>query len=460
MSDPVVAIVGAGPAGVRAAETLALAGLRPVLLDEAARPGGQIYRQPPAGAERRPDAIYGLDAGRAVAIHAAVPALRDRMDHRPGTLVWNIFGNRLDTIGPQGYGELAFDRLVLATGAMDRVIPFPGWTLPGVFTLGGAQIALKAQGVAIGRRVALVGAGPLLPLVAHQYAAAGATVVTVLDVTPLSARIAALPGMAAMPGTLARGLWYTARVALRGIPMSSGVKALRAQGDGHVERLVWTAADGREHTVACDGLAVSFGLRSESQLADLAGCAFDFDAPTRQWIPRRSAAGRSSLADIYLAGDGAGIGGADVAELQGRRTAWAVLEDLGRPVDAAAVARLDAALAAQARFRTALEAAWPYPSHLVDAIADTEMVCRCEGITAGTLREAVTARDATEVNRVKAFTRIGMGRCQGRVCGHAAAELVARARGCPVETVGRLRAQPPVKPIPVLAPPAPAEAAE
>jgi bacterioferritin-associated ferredoxin len=224
--------------------------------------------------------------------------------------------------------------------------------------------------------------------------------------------------------------------------------------------LITTGADGREHTVACDGLAASFGLRSEGQLADLSGCDFDFDTPTRQWIPRRSAAGRSSLPAVYLAGDGAGIGGADVAELQGRRTAWAVLEDLGRPVDAAAVARLDTALAAQARFRTALEAAWPYPGHLVDTIADTEVLCRCEGITAGALREAVTTRDATEVNRVKAFTRIGMGRCQGRVCGHAAAELVARVRGCPIEAAGRLRAQPPVKPIPVLAPPTPAEAAE
>jgi len=130
MTEPAIAIVGAGPAGVRAAETLALAGLRPRAVRQRLPDRVAIYRQPPVGAERRPDALYGLDAGRAVAIHAAVPALRDRIDHRPGTLVWNVFGNRLDTLGPQGYDELAFDRLVLATGAMDRVIPFPAGPCP------------------------------------------------------------------------------------------------------------------------------------------------------------------------------------------------------------------------------------------------------------------------------------------------------------------------------------------
>src|SRR5215213_11838006 len=172
VTEPVVAIVGAGPAGVRAAETLARGGVRPILFDEGERPGGQIYRQPPRGAGRAAAELYGLEAAKAAAIHRVLPDLADRVDYRPRTLVWNVFQSQLDLLGPDGYGEQRFDRLILATGAMDRALPFPGWTLPGVFTLGGAQIALKAQGMSIGRRVALVGAGPLLPLVAHQYAKA------------------------------------------------------------------------------------------------------------------------------------------------------------------------------------------------------------------------------------------------------------------------------------------------
>jgi bacterioferritin-associated ferredoxin len=126
-----------------------------------------------------------------------------------------------------------------------------------------------------------------------------------------------------------------------------------------------------------------------------------------------------------------------------------VLEDLGKPIDKAGVAVLDRRLARQARFRHALEGAYPYPAHLLDDVGDGEIVCRCEGITAGALRAAVSARDAHEMNRLKAFTRIGMGRCQGRVCGHAAAEILSRTLGKDVASVGRLRGNPPVKPISV-----------
>ncbi|KMO11562.1 NAD(P)/FAD-dependent oxidoreductase [Methylobacterium platani] len=457
MPEPRVAIVGAGPAGLRAAQVLAEASLRPLLVDEGHRAGGQIYRRPPPGAERPAAALYGFEAGRAQALHDLADALAPRVDYRPGTTVWGIAprdpdGFDLECLGPDGHGRIAADRLVLATGAMDRTLPFPGWTLPGVFTLGAAQIALKAQGMAIGRRVALVGAGPLLPLVAHQYAKAGATVVAVLDVTPLAAKVKAAPRLAAVPATLAKGVWYTMRGALRRQPVRSGVRAIAVEGAARVEALAFEDAAGRRHRVACDAVGASFGLRSEAQAADLAGCRFAFEPVTRQWQPERSGQGRSSLPHVYLAGDGSGIGGADVAELQGERTALTLLADLGRPRDPAREAHLDRRLARQAGFRAALEAAYPYPHHLVEGIADDEIVCRCEGITAGAIRRTATERDASEMNRLKALTRTGMGRCQGRVCGHAAAEILARTLDVPVETVGRLRGQAPIKPIPLREP--------
>ncbi|MEP7058449.1 MAG: FAD/NAD(P)-binding oxidoreductase [Caldimonas sp.] len=449
LADPVVVIVGAGPAGVRAAETLVRAGLQPIVIDEAERPGGQIYRQPPAAIGRYSTAIYGFEAAKAEAIHRVLN--QHRVDHRPRTLVWNVFGDRLDLLAPDGYRAQRFDRLILATGAMDRTLPFPGWTLPGVFTLGAAQIALKAQGVSIGRRVALVGAGPLLPLVAHQYAKADIDIVAVLDATPFDAKLAQVRGLSTAPATFAKGLWYTARNRLRGLDIGYGIRSIRVEGEGRVEALVWRTAAGTERRVPCDAVGASFGLRPESQLADLAGCRFAFAADARQWLPERTDAGRSSNPSVYLAGDGARIGGADVAELQGQRTALALLEDLGREIDRREVARLDRALARQARFRRALDAAYPFPLHLLDAIGDDDIVCRCEGITAGALRDAARGKDAAELNRVKALTRIGMGRCQGRVCGEAAAELLARASDRGVESIGRLRGQPPVKPIPLLA---------
>lgn len=444
-----IVVVGAGPAGLRATEVLAKAGLRPLLIDEARLPGGQIYRRPPLGAERPAEALYGFEAGKATALHGLLEVLGDRVEHRPETLVWNVFDDRLDLLGADGFEAVTFDRLVLATGAMDRILPFPGWTTPGVFTLGAAQIALKAQGVAIGRRVALVGAGPLLPLVVHQYLKAGAEVVAALDVTPFGAKVRHGFGLLAEPATLLKGLWYTARNLLSGVPIRAGVKALAVEGDGRVEALVWTDAGGRERRVTCDAVGASFGLRSEAQLADLAGLRFVFEPLTRQWIPERSTAGRSSRPEVYLAGDGAGIGGADVAELQGERAALALLEDLGLAVDGARVAALESRLARHRSFRVSLEKAYPFPAHIAEAIADEEIVCRCEGVTAGELRRTATERDAHEMNRLKAFTRCGMGRCQGRVCGQAAAEVLSQARGVPIEAVGRLRGNAPVKPIPI-----------
>ena len=444
-----VVVIGAGPAGLRATEALARGGVRAVLIDEAERPGGQIYRQPPQGASRSPAALYGFEANKATALHGVLARLGDTIDYRPRTLVWDVFGRHLSTIGPDGYGTLDFDRLIIASGAMDRVLPFPGWTLPGVFTLGGAQIALKAQGVSIGRRVAFVGAGPLLPLIAYQYAKAGAEIAAVLDVTPFPAKLKNAARLASEPRTLAKGLWYVLRNSASGMTIRSDVRAIAVEGEGRVQDLRWRDAAGREHRVACDAVGASFGLRSETQLADLAGCAFAFDAQLRQWLPTRDPTGRSSVSGVYLAGDGAGIGGADVAELQGERAALALLEDLGHSVDKTRVARLDRKLARQARFRRALEQSYPYPAHLLDDVADSEIICRCEGITAGALRATARERGAHEMNRLKAFTRIGMGRCQGRVCGHAAAEILARTCNSDIAAVGRLRGNPPIKPVPI-----------
>lgn len=445
-----IVIIGGGPAGIRAAEVLAGAGIRPILLDEASRPGGQIYRQPPPGAERDPAKLYGTEAGKALAIHAALGLLGDKIDHRPNTLVWNCFKQQLNVLRGGIQDLIPYDRLIIATGAFDRVIPFPGWTLPGVFTLGGAQIALKSQGVAIGRRTVLVGAGPLLPLVASQYLEAGADVAAVLDVTPFSAKLKALPDMLALPGMIGRGISYMRTIRKHGASISYNVRALEVIGDTHVEGLKWQDASGRWHTVKCDAVGASFGLKPEMQVCDLAGCESYFDEPTRQWLPVLKEGGRTSVANVYLAGDCCAIGGADVAELAGQRAAWSVLQDLGLPVQAEHRNRIDATLVKHAKFRKGIEAAYPFPSHLVDQMEDALMVCRCEGVTAGDLRANFVKSGAPEVNRLKAFTRVGMGRCQGRVCGAVAAEILAQKSGKPVAEVGRLRGQHPIKPIPLV----------
>jgi NADPH-dependent 2,4-dienoyl-CoA reductase/sulfur reductase-like enzyme len=449
MAELRVIVVGAGPAGIRAAETLAEAGLRPVVIEEGTRDGGQIYRRQPENFTRPYRKLYGSEATRAAALHGAFDRLRDRIDYRPRTLAWNIVGRELHVVAGGRAEALAFDALVIATGATDRLMPVRGWDFSGTYSLGAAQIALKAQACAIGRRVVFAGTGPLLYLVAAQYARAGAGVAAILDTSPFTLRLKALPQLAARPKILAKGLALVADLRRRRIPVATGVTLAKITGSAEqgVSGIVYRESGGAKRRIAADAVALGWHLRPESQLADLAGCAFRFEPDTRQFLPQIDAEGRSSVPGVYLAGDGARLLGADGAEAAGRLAALALLADLGRPADAAAQQKLRATLARMDRFRRGLAAAFPWPATAAADLTDDTVVCRCEVITAAELRHAVTARGAPEVNRAKAFSRVGMGRCQGRYCGHAAAEIVAAATGAPLADAGRLRGHAPVKPL-------------
>ena len=444
-SPPV--IVGAGPAGVRAAQTLVAHGLRPVVVDESPRCGGQIYRQPPPGHVRDKRSLYGFESARADAVHRSFESIADRLDHRPGTLVWGIEGDTLHLLRDGRADRLRHGGLVVATGATDRVLPFPGWTLPGVTTLGAAQVALKYQGCAIGARVVLAGTGPLLYLVAYQYAKAGARVAAVLDSALFADQAAALPALLRDPAVLAKGLYYVARLRTLGVPVHRGVRGLRVRGSERVEGIDWQDAQG-EHALDCDAIGFGYALRSETQLADLAGCEFAFDPLQRAHLPLRDAAGRASVPGLYLAGDGAGVRGADAAELAGELAALALLADRGVAVDAWRLAELQQRLARSTLLRQGLERAFPFPEDWAAQAPDDLLLCRCEEISVGQLRQAAREAGADELNRAKALCRVGMGRCQGRYCGAAAAEVLAQAVGVPIAQVGRLRGQAPVKPIP------------
>ncbi|AZF42313.1 Opine oxidase subunit A [Pseudomonas sp. R1-43-08] len=437
-----IVIVGAGPAGITAARTLLDHGIKPCLIDESLRGGGQVYRRQPVNFQRSAKQLYGFEAGKAQAVHRTLDELAPLIDYRPDTLVWNAEDTCLDTLTEGRAERVEYSRVIVATGATDRILPVPGWTLPGVYSLGAAQIALKYQGCAIGERVAFCGSGPLLYLVAYQYAKAGAQVVAVLDSAPLRAQCRALPALLGQPLTLAKGLYFRAWLTAHGVAVHQGASLRQVDGEQRVSGIRWG-----EQRLACDAVAFAHALRSETQLADLLGCAFAWSPLNRAWLPRRDSAGRSSVAQVYLAGDGAGIMGADAAQLAGERAALAVLEDIGKGVDQRRITRLEQQLARIQRFRQGLETAFPFPEQWAAQAPDTLTLCRCEEVSVGEVR-AVVDEGHWEINRVKAHCRVGMGRCQGRMCGLAAAEIVAERSGRSIEQVGRLRAQAPIKPLP------------
>jgi NADPH-dependent 2,4-dienoyl-CoA reductase/sulfur reductase-like enzyme len=441
-----VVVIGAGPAGIRAAQTLHGHGVKAVLVDEGLRSGGQIYRRQPENFRRAPKALYGFEASKAVAVHQAIDDLTAHIDYRPQTLVWNAQDQRLDTLQDNRAGHIDYSQLIVATGATDRILPVPGWTLPGVYSLGAAQIALKYQGCAIGEKVLFAGSGPLLYLVAYQYAKAGAKVVAVLDSAPFSAQCRALPALLGQPLTLAKGLYYRAWLTAHGIAVHQGATLQRIDGDKRVIGVQWQGS-GAAQRLDCDSVAFAHALRSETQLADLLGCEFNWSSLNRAWLPTRDSAGRSSVQGVYLAGDGAGIMGADAAEMAGELAALTLLADNGHRVDNARNQQLQDKLARIQRFRHGLETAFPFPTDWAGKAADDTIICRCEEVSAGDIRTVVN-EGHWEINRVKAMCRVGMGRCQGRMCGLAAAEIVAQCSGRELSGIGRLRGQAPIKPVP------------
>ncbi|NYZ12263.1 NAD(P)/FAD-dependent oxidoreductase [Azospirillum sp. RWY-5-1] len=443
-APPRVVIVGAGPAGIRAAQTLVAAGLAPVVIDEGARAGGQIYRRPPEGFTRPPETLYGPEAPKARDLHAVFDRMvaAGQLHHHPRSSVLAVAGGELHVQSDAGGSRIGYDRLILATGATDRLAPVPGWQNPGVFSLGGVQIALKAQGVALGRRMVLAGSGPLLTLVAAQLLKAGGTVAAVLDTAPLGGQLAAWAGLAARPGLALRGLAMRARL---GRLYHAGVSLDRIEADERGPVAIrWRDASGRPRETACDMVGLGWHLRAETHLADLAGCRFAYDETWAQWLPMADRMGRAGNG-VYLAGDGLRILGADGAELAGRLAAAACLADLGLPApdpraDLRRLARLE-------RFARGIARAFPWPADMVRALPDEAVVCRCEGITAGALGDTVEY-GGPEANRAKSLGRVGMGRCQGRYCQLAAAELIAARTGdTAARDVGRLRGQAPVRPL-------------
>ncbi|KEJ97256.1 NADPH-dependent 2,4-dienoyl-CoA reductase, sulfur reductase [Pseudosulfitobacter pseudonitzschiae] len=443
-----VLIVGAGPAGIRAAQRLVTAGLHPVVVDEGARAGGQIYRRPPEGFTRPPQTLYGSEADKALELHRCFDRMLDagQLTYHPRSSVLALGAQGAQVLGPDGVDTLAYDKLILATGATDRLAPVPGWQSAGVYSLGATQIALKSQGVALGRRMVLAGSGPLLTLVASQLRKAGAQVVAVLDTAPLTTQAAGAFGMAlARPRVTLRGAALRAGL---GRSYHAGVTLTRiAMNSTGPVAIHWQDARGRDHMTPCDMVGLGWHLRAETHLADLAGVSMAWDKVFHQWLPLTDAMGRAA-AGVYLAGDGMRILGADGAELAGKIAASACLQDLGVP--APDTERDLKELRRMQRFASAMQRAFPWPAQMVrDLPADT-VLCRCEAISVGDLRTTLSL-SGPEANRAKSLSRVGMGRCQGRYCQLAGAEVLAAEAGVPVDKIGRLRSQPPVRPAPISA---------
>ncbi len=443
-----IAVIGAGPAGMAAAATADGLGLATVLIDEQAAPGGQIYRNI-EGAPLADRAVLGADYEAGAALAAALRG--SGVDYLDTTTVWRVTPENEIGVTRAGAARLiSAKHIVIATGALERPMPLPGWTLPGVMTAGAAQVMLKSA-AAVAPGAVFAGCGPLLYLIVGQYLRAGAPIAALIDTTPRTNIWRAaplLPRALAAGNYLAKGLAMMRDIRRAGVRVIRGVDGLAALGEGHL-RAVGYSRGGRRATIETEHLFLHQGIVANVNLAMAAGCAHHWDARQLGWRPACDGWGRSSVDGVSIAGDGAGIGGAQVAELDGRLAALDAACRLGR-IEVAErdrrAAPLHAARRRDLRIRPFLEALYRPADDQRVPLADDVIVCRCEDVTAGDIRAAL-ALGCPGPNQLKAFTRCGMGPCQGRLCGPTVTELIAAERGVPVADVGYYRLRPPVKPV-------------
>lgn len=440
-----VVVIGAGPAGLAAAATTAEAGLSTLLLDENVGPGGQVWRaiaSTPVIERDRLGADYWAGADLVRAVRSSGAEIIQR------ATVWSL--DRHLEIGVSVGGASAFvkaRRVVVATGALERPFPIPGWTLPGVMTAGAAQTMLKSSALVPDGRTVIAGQGPLIWLLAAQILRLGGRIDRILDTTERRNYFSALPHVFAFLTSpyFAKGLALMREVRAK-VPVVSAVNELAAAGDGQLATVTYVAG-GRRETMPTDLLLLHQGVVPNVNLAMAAGIEHRWDERQLCWSPVLDPNGSSSIEEIAIAGDGAGIGGAEAAVFRGRIAARAAVDALAPAAAAklAPMATLLAGLVRAERGRVFLDTLFrPLPRFRIPS-GDT-IVCRCEEVTASDILDSV-AIGATGPNQLKAYRRTGMGPCQGRLCGLTVTELMAQARGKSPQEIGYYRLRAPVKPI-------------
>jgi thioredoxin reductase/bacterioferritin-associated ferredoxin len=382
----------------------------------------------------------------------------------PGHRVWSAThdgqgpdtGFRVDALGPEGNAAFRAPALVVATGAHERVVPFPGWTLPGVIGLAAATILLKSHGVSPGKRVVVAGCGPLLYSVAAGLVKAGAKILVVADMAHRGAWLQRLPSILGRPALAARGAGWAARTILAGVPLLSGHGMRRAEGNMDVRQVVLGPVDsdgapteGKERTFDADCLIVGHGLTTACEITRVLRAEHRHDPLRGGWVPVVNATFQTSIPGLYAIGDGAGIRGQQMATLMGKCVGLDLCRGIGSPLPERAQAEARLVKHQMTRgvfFSDAMAGLMAQRQAQVYAIAPDTVVCRCEDVTRGEIDAAIDC-GAQEINQLKHFTRCGMGPCQGRYCGDTVEELMARKLGISRNSVGQWTGRPPLRPV-------------
>ena len=454
-------IIGAGPAGMEAAITASAFGVQVVLIDSAPKPGGQYFKQAPSQFQvEQNDPVH--DKAKILFRKLAESSVTVYQN----TLVWGIFESpipgmwHLTLKGPDAPLRLDARTIILATGAYDSSIPFPGWDLPGVITAGAALTLVKNQHVLPGKKILLSGTGPLQLAAAATLHEGGADLFGVLEsaqrLVPRGIRY--LPAVWGQWARMKEGAGYIKSLVSGKIPYKVGWTVVEARGEDRVREAVIARlgrdgkiiADSRQ-TIAVDSIVLGFSLTPSTEFCRLLDCEMTYLKGRGGYVPRRNELLETSVPEVYAAGDCAGIGGAGMSMIEGRIAGAAVSNKLGKISDTVLQEQIRKDLALRAReekFAQLLGDLFSPTDDLYRLAREDTIICRCEQITLKEVREAISF-GAQSVGDVKSLTRSGMGNCQGRTCASIIAHILADETGRSVAESRYNSVRPPIHPLPM-----------
>jgi len=449
-------VVGSGPAGLSAAVTAARAGIEVTVIGEDPQIGGQIFRQivPPLQFQERL-----VDAqNRRIFEDLQEDWTKTKIQFLNQAIAWGVFGDKVIAFNGPKYSLLKAKRLLISEGAYETPVAFPGWTLPGIMTVGAVQALIKGQGLIPEGKIIIAGTGPLLYYTASQLLKNGAHVKAILETGSFSEVASWTRRLWRAPGILGQGLKYMAIIKKHEVPIYYRSVVKEARGKESLEEVdyarvnsLWKPEKGTEKTMEADFLCLNFGFTPSTQFSHMARCGHICDPEIRGWLPILSSKFETTQPGIFMAGDATGVGGVKLAVIEGRIVGLEIARQLGAIPDEIAakrLGRLEKSVASHRWYQRFLKKIYAFRPGLLDLLTDETLICRCEEVNGKAITGALE-KGACHIEQIKRMSRIGMGRCQGRFCYPTLIGLLTRV--LPLKELEKedFSARLPVKPLPL-----------
>ena len=450
-----VIIVGSGFAGISAANHLAQHNLSILLMDENIHIGGQLLRKiPPVLGIHR---AYHPDSVKRQGFRFVEAVQKNSIDILNKARVLGVYGNRqiLVELVDRGVMAFDFDLILFATGARERFIPFRGWTLPGVYSTGMAQVMMKSSGVLCAEKMVIAGSGLFLLAVGYEYIRNGGKLLALFEQSPMLKQLRFLPLLPYQFGKFWEGGKYIMRLLLSRVPPSYRYRVVEARGKSRMEEVIVAKVDangrmktGSEKIIPTDALASGDGFVANIELPQLAGCDLRFDSSLGGWLVAVDDNLKTSLPDVYAAGEITGVGGAPKSITEGEMAAYGILNTFGILSDETYKLRmykLKKDRGHHLQFAKLFNSLYETPETVIEDIPDDTVICRCEDVTYGEIKQAVR-NGFTTPSSLKIAIRTGMGNCQGRTCGPLLYRILSILSEKNQKDIGPLSVRPPIKP--------------